>query len=211
MDAEEQAPTGGLRPGDLAPDFRARTTMGERRLGDYRGRWVMLFSHPADFTPVCASEFVAFARAAPRFGALGCELLGLSVDSLFAHLGWMLSLEQAYDLQIPFPVIEDPSMAVARAYGMTAPGAADSSSVRATFFIDPKGVIRAISWYPMTTGRSVEEMLRLLAALQAADATGGSTPERWTPGQALVDPAPVTLEEARERAKSGLWYLRVRP
>lgn len=210
MDAEDQAPTGGLRPGDLAPDFQARTTMGERRLADYRGRWLVLFSHPADFTPVCASEFVAFARAAPRFEALDCALLGLSVDSLFAHLGWMLSLEQAYDLQIPFPVIEDPSMAVARAYGMTAPGAADSSSVRATFFIDPKGVIRAISWYPMTTGRSVEELLRLLAALQATDATGGSTPEGWTPGEALVDPAPVTLEEARERSKSGLWYLRAR-
>jgi len=208
----ELAPTGvSLRPGVAAPEFRARTTMGERRLSDYRGRWLLFFSHPADFTPVCTSEFVALARAAPQFAALDCDLLGLSVDSLFSHLAWTISIEEAFGITVPFPIVEDPSMAIAQAYGMTGPGAADSAAVRASFFIDPQGTIRALTWYPMTNGRSVDEMLRLLAALQATDATGGSTPEGWRPGQDLVQPAPVTLDEARERAKSGPWYFQARP
>ncbi|MDG2522930.1 peroxiredoxin [Caulobacter segnis] len=192
----------GLRPGDAAPAFRARTTHGERALEGYRGRWLIFFSHPADFTPVCTTEFISLARAADRFAKLDCELLGLSVDSLFSHLAWLLSIEETSGTTVPFPIVEDPSMAIAQAYGMTAPGDTDSASVRATYFIDPKGIIRALTWYPMTNGRSVEEMLRLLAALQATDKEGGLTPEGWRPGEALISPAPVTLEAARQLAQS---------
>ncbi len=128
----------------------------------YRGKWLLFFSHPADFTPVCASEFIAFANAADRFRALGCELLALSVDSLFSHFGWIRSIQKQFGVEITFPIIEDPSMVIARAYGMIAPHAPDSSLVRAAFLIDGTGIIRAITWYPMTTGRNVSELLRLL-------------------------------------------------
>jgi peroxiredoxin (alkyl hydroperoxide reductase subunit C) len=210
MDEDIAPAPGPLRPGVAAPAFSARTTLGDRRLADYRGRWLVFFSHPADFTPVCTSEFVALARAAPRFAALECDLLGLSVDSLFAHLAWILAIEDGFGVQVTFPVVEDPSMAIARAYGMTTPDATDSASVRATFFIDPEGVIRAINWYPMTNGRSVDEMLRLLAALQETDRSGGSTPEGWRPGDPTVEPAPLTLTDARARAGGAPWFLKER-
>ena len=140
---------------DRAPDFVARTTMGDRKLSDYRGKWLLFFSHPADFTPVCASEFIAFAKASERFQALGCDLLALSVDSLFSHLAWIRSIKQQFGVEITFPIIEDPSMVIARVYGMIAPRAPDSALVRAVFLIDGHGIIRAITWYPMTTGRNV--------------------------------------------------------
>jgi len=197
---------------DPAPDFRARTTLGERTLSGYRGRWLLLFSHPADFTPVCTSEFVAFARAADRFEALGCDLLALSVDSLFSHVAWLRSIHEQFGVKVPFPLIEDPSMAIARAYGMIAPNAPDASMVRAVFAIDPAGIIRAISWYPMTTGRNVEELLRLLAALQVTDAHGVSTPEGWQPGGDIILPSPLTADAAFERHESGAdWYYRTAP
>ena len=197
------------RPGQVAPAFTARTTLGERKLEDFRGRWVVFFSHPADFTPVCTSEFVALAKAAERFGALNCDLLALSVDSLFSHLAWVLSIEQTFGVSVTFPIIEDPSMAVARAYGMLDAASGDSAAVRATYFIDPAGIIRALTWYPMTNGRSVEEMLRLLAALQATDESGDSTPEGWQPGEPLLQTAPMTIADARaaQGAKSP-WYYR---
>lgn len=195
---------------DPAPDFTARTTMGERKLSAYRGRWLLLFSHPADFTPVCASEFVAFAKAADQFRALGCELLALSVDSLFSHLAWIRSIQQQFGVEITFPIIEDPSMVIARAYGMIAPRAPDSSLVRAAFFIDGLGIIRAITWYPMTTGRNVAELLRLLSALQTTDAHGVSTPEGWHPGQDVLLPAPRTAEGIyREQDPGTDWYFRL--
>lgn len=197
---------------DPAPDFRARTTMGERTLSGYRGSWLLLFSHPADFTPVCTSEFVAFARAADRFRALGCELLALSVDSLFSHLAWVRSIREQFGVEVPFPIVEDPSMAVAQAYGMVPPRAPDAAMVRATFAIDPEGTIRAITWYPMTTGRNVEELLRLVAALQATDAHGVSTPEGWQPGQDAILAPPLTAEEAYGRPEAGTdWYYRTGP
>lgn len=194
---------------DPAPDFHARTTMGDRSLSGYRGQWLLLFSHPADFTPVCTSEFVAFARAADRFSALNCALLALSVDSLFSHLAWIRSIRAQFGVVVPFPIIEDPSMAIAQAYGMISPRARDSAMVRAIFVIDPDGIIRAISWYPMTTGRSVAELLRLVSALQMTDTHGVSTPEAWQPGQDVILPSPMNASDALDASEAdGAWYYR---
>ena len=198
---------------DVAPGFTARTTMGERSLSEYRGKWLLLFSHPADFTPVCTSEFVAFSKAAGSFAALGCDLLALSVDSLHSHLAWIRSIREQFGVAVSFPIIEDPSMAIARAYGMVAPNAPDASLVRAAFVIDPDGMIRALSWYPMTTGRNVAELLRLVAALQTADAHDVSTPEGWQPGQDVILHPPMTAAAALEMpASDGAgWYYRTGP
>lgn len=197
--------------GDPAPLFVARTTMGERRLSDYRGRWLVFFSHPADFTPVCTSEFVAMARRAGDFAALDCDLLALSVDGLYSHLAWLRDIHDRFGVTVSFPVIEDPSMVIGQAFGMVDAGSGDSATVRATFVIDPDGVVRAISWYPMTVGRSVEELLRLVTALQASDREQASTPEGWAPGQPLLDAAPVTLEDALAAGDGGApWYYRER-
>lgn len=202
-----------------APDFEARSTHGPVRLSDYRGRWLVFFSHPADFTPVCTTEFLAFARAADRFAALDCALLGLSVDSVYAHLAWISDIRARHGVEIGFPVVEDISMAVARAYGMLDPGAPGTATVRATVVIDPEGVVRASITYPMNVGRSVEEILRLVAALKTADAEGVVTPEGWRPGEPAVLPPPETQAEMEARAlhpEAGLdagretgrsWYL----
>lgn len=198
------------RLNEAAPDFSARTTLGPRRLADYRGKWLILFSHPADFTPVCTSEIVAFARAYPRFRALGCELLGLSVDSAFSHLAWLRSIRDNFGVEVPFPIIEDQSMRVAHDYGMIQHGASDTSAVRAAFFIDPASKVRAMVYYPMMNGRSVEEFLRMLAAMQASDRHGVATPEGWQPGDKAVLPPPATLAEADARSRRGAesvdWY-----
>lgn len=198
--------------GDPAPAFTARTTMGERSLVSYRGRWLVFFSHPADFTPVCTSEFIAFARAFERFQALKCDLLALSVDSLFSHLAWLRNIRERFGVAIPFPIVEDPSMVIARAYGMLPAGAETSATVRANFIIDPAGIIRALNWYPMTTGRSIEEILRLLAALQFSDAENVLTPAEWQPGDAAIAPTPVTIKDVEaELDGHGVidWYYRV--
>ncbi|MDR3535452.1 MAG: peroxiredoxin [Acetobacteraceae bacterium] len=192
---------------DRAPEFRARSTHGEISLAGYRGRWLLFFSHPADFTPVCTSEFISMARAADRFAALNCALLALSVDSLFAHLAWVCSIRNHFGVEIPFPIIEDPSMAIARAYGMIHPRAPDAATVRAVFVIDPEGVIRAITWYPMTVGRNVEELLRLVAALQVTDRHDVSTPEGWRPGQAVLLP-PSLQAGSGPGAPAEDWYYR---
>lgn len=200
-----------LRLNALAPDFTARTTMGERSLSDYRGRWLVLMSHPADFTPVCTSEFVALARQAEAFAALDCDLMTLSVDSLYAHIAWLADIDRRFGVRIPFPVIEDPSMVIGTAYGMVDADSPDSATVRATFVIDPDGIVRAISWYPMTVGRSVEELLRLVTALQATDREHASTPAGWTAGEPLLEPAAVTLDEAMTAEAGGQgWYTRER-
>ena len=181
-------PAAPLRLGDTAPDFEARTTRGPLRLSALRGKWVLLFSHPADFTPVCTSEFVSIARAQDRFAALGGMLVGLSVDSLYSHLAWLKAIRELFGVEVDFPIIEDPSMAIGRAFGMIAEDARDSSGVRATYFIDPDGVIRAITHYPMNVGRSVDEMLRTLAALQAVHDGERLAPEGWQPGEPLLLP-----------------------
>jgi peroxiredoxin 2/4 len=175
-----------IRIGETAPDFRARTTLGERSLSEYRGGWLILFSHPADFTPVCTTEFIALAKSAEEFAAAGCALLGLSVDSIYSHLAWVTAIKQKFGVIVPFPIIEDPSMAIGRAYGMIDDAAIDSSKVRSTYFIDPEGVIRAITTYPHNVGRSVSEMLRLLRALQATAGGDALAPEGWQPGDKLL-------------------------
>ena len=193
-----------------APDFNVKTTHGDRTLAHYQGKWLILFSHPADFTPVCTTEFIGFAKAAPQFTEMGCELLGLSIDSLFSHLAWVRSIQEKFGVAIPFPIIEDIKMEVARAYGMVHPGAADTQAVRATFFIDPKGILRAMVYYPMSNGRSIDEFVRLLTAMQTSDANAVATPENWRPGQAVIVPPPKTAEAADNRASEGYdtvdWY-----
>lgn len=198
------------RLNEPAPAFNARTTHGDRTLQDYRGKWLILFSHPAAFTPVCTTEFIGFANAAPKFTEMGCELLGLSIDSLFSHLAWTRNIKEKFGVEIPFPIIEDLKMDVARAYGMIHPGAGDTSAVRATFFIDPNGILRAMVYYPMSNGRSINEFVRLLQALQTSDANGVATPENWCPGKPVIVPPPKTAEAAEKRASEGYdtvdWY-----
>lgn len=194
------------RLNEPAPAFEAKTTHGPRKLLDYKGKWLVLFSHPADFTPVCTTEFVAFARAHPRFQALNCELLGLSIDSNYAHIAWARNIEDKFGVKIPFPIIEDLSMKVANAYGMIQPGASDTSAVRATFLIDPDGKLRAMVYYPMSNGRSVEEFLRLLEALQTSDKHGVATPEAWKPGEKVIVPPPQTQADAEKRKGEGYDY-----
>jgi peroxiredoxin (alkyl hydroperoxide reductase subunit C) len=190
-----------------APAFDAPTTHGQRRLSDYAGKWLVLFSHPADFTPVCTTEFIAFARNHERFQELNCELLGLSIDSKFAHIAWLRNIEQNFGVKIGFPIIADLSMQVASAYGMIQPGASDTSTVRATFVIDPQGVLRAMLYYPMPNGRSIEEVLRLVQSLQTADRHGVATPEAWQPGDPCIVPPPATAEGAETRSEEGYDYV----
>lgn len=190
-----------------APDFEARTTHGVRKLSDYAGKWLVLFSHPADFTPVCTTEFMAFAEAYPEFQKLNCELLGLSIDSYYAHVAWVRNIKEKFGVDIPFPIIEDLKMDVARAYGMIHPGAADTSAVRATFVIDDKGILRAMVYYPMTNGRSIPEFVRLVTALQTSDANHVATPEGWQPGDKVIVPPPQTVEAAEARKGEGYEYV----
>ncbi|MCS6786910.1 MAG: peroxiredoxin [Thiobacillaceae bacterium] len=205
-----QAVTGMPRLNEPAPEFEARTTHGVKRLADYRGKWLVLFSHPADFTPVCTTEFIAFAKYYPEFQKLNCELLGLSIDSYYAHVAWVRNIKERFGVDIPFPIIEDLSMKVARAYGMIHPGAADTSAVRATFVIDDKGVLRAMIYYPMTNGRSIPEILRLVAALQTSDKYKVATPEGWQPGDKVIVPPPQDVAAAEARLAEGYectdWY-----
>ena len=198
------------RINEPAPAFEARTTHGVKKLEDYRGQWLVLFSHPADFTPVCTTEFMAFAERYEQFQALNAELLGLSIDSYFSHIAWVRNIKEKFGVEIPFPIIEDLSMSVAKSYGMIHPGAADTSAVRATFVIDPDGVLRAMVYYPMTNGRSIDEFLRLVAALQTSDANGVATPEGWQPGDKVIVPPPADAAAVEARMNEGYectdWY-----
>ncbi|MCP5366407.1 MAG: peroxiredoxin [Hyphomicrobiales bacterium] len=198
------------RLNERAPDFEAPTTHGVRKLDDYKGKWLVLFSHPADFTPVCTTEFMAFARAADDFKALNTELLGLSIDSTFSHIAWETNIREKFGVEITFPIIADLSMKVANAYGMIQPGASDTSAVRATFIIDPNGVLRAMVYYPMSNGRSIPEFLRLVKALQTSTEHGVATPEGWQPGDKVIVPPPATAAEAAQRMAEGYectdWY-----
>ena len=200
----------GPRMNQPAPDFDAVTTHGDRKLADYQGKWLILFSHPADFTPVCTTEFMAFAKRQDEFSNLNTELPGLSIDSHYAHLAWVRNIKEKFDVNINFPIIADLNMKVANAYGMIQPGASDTSAVRATFIIDDKGVLRAMVYYPMSNGRSIDEILRLVTALQTSDANGIATPEGWQPGDKVIVPPPATAEAAEARINEGYectdWY-----
>ncbi|WP_448581590.1 redoxin domain-containing protein [Thermaurantiacus sp.] len=181
---------GALRIGDVAPGFSARSTKGPVSLLDYRGRSVLLFAHPADFTPVCTSEFVALARLQPAFEAIGVALLGLSVDSLYAHLAWVEAIERELGVAIPFPIVEDSGMVIARAYGMLAADHQSTATVRSCFFIDPDGLIEAALAYPAHVGRSAAELLRVATALVEARKSGLLAPEGWQPGMLMAAPPP---------------------
>ena len=202
------------RLNEPAPDFDAPTTDGRRTLEDYKGKWLILFSHPADFTPVCTTEFIAFAKRQADFEALGADLLGLSIDSHYSHIAWMRNIKEKFGVEINFPIIADLNMKVANAYGMIQPGASDTAAVRATFLIDPEGVLRAMVYYPMNAGRSVDEIYRLLVALQTAAENTCAMPENWTPGDPVIVPPPATADAAEARPGEGYdtvdWYFSTR-
>ncbi|MCI0351329.1 MAG: peroxiredoxin [Acidobacteriales bacterium] len=210
MEAHVQQVNGLPRLGSPAPDFEAETTQGTLRLEDFRGSWVILFSHPADFTPVCTTEFVAFAQMAPELKKRNVELLGLSIDSVFSHIAWIRNVEEKFGVKIPFPVIADVNKEVASRYGMVMPGESKTETSRCVFVIDPNGILRAMVYYPLTTGRNIEEFLRLIDALQTTDQHGVATPANWKPGDKVIVPPPRTAEDAEERLKSGFevtdWY-----
>lgn len=187
------------RINEPAPDFEADSTHGPLRLSNFRGKWVMLFSHPADFTPVCTTEFMAFAEAQPEFEKRNVQLIGLSVDSVPAHLAWTYYIEKELGVHIPFPVIADLKMEVSKLYGMIHPGDSNTNTVRSVFFIDDQGVIRAMVYYPLSLGRSVSELIRVFDGLQFNQREKLSTPVNWTPGQPAVYPAPANSEALQKR------------
>ncbi|WP_312640953.1 peroxiredoxin [Hydrogenoanaerobacterium sp.] len=188
-----------LSIGMKAPDFSANTTFGPIKLSDYKGKWVVFFSHPGDFTPVCTTEFIAFAQAFHQFTDKNVQLLGLSIDSNPSHLAWVYAIYMVTGTQIPFPVVADRTGDIARLYGMIAPEASTQETVRNVFIIDPNQVIRAILIYPLTNGRSIPEILRLVTALQTTDKDKVVTPANWQPGQPAMVPAPKTYNELVER------------
>lgn len=192
--------------GEPAPAFKAHTTQGPIDFPkDYQGKWVILFSHPADFTPVCTTEFMTFAKMQPEFKALNCELVGLSIDSPYSHIAWLMTIKEKIkykdmaNVEINFPVIADVKMDVAKAYGMVQPGVSDTQAVRAVFIIDPKAKIRAILYYPLSNGRNFQELKRLLIALQTSDKFGVATPADWQPGDDVIVPPPGSCGSAKER------------
>ena len=194
--------------GDDAPAFQAQTTQGPINFPkDYAGKWVILFSHPADFTPVCTTEFMTFATMMPEFKALNCELVGLSIDSHYAHIAWLRTIKEKINyknmvnVEVTFPLIADVKMDVARLFGMVQPGASDTQAVRAVFLIDPKGKVRAVLYYPLSNGRNFQEIKRLLIALQATDAHGCATPADWQPGDDVIVPPPGSCGAAKERVE----------
>jgi peroxiredoxin (alkyl hydroperoxide reductase subunit C) len=194
------------RIGDKAPSFKAVTTQGEINFPEqYAGSWVILFSHPADFTPVCTSEFMTFASMQDKFSELNCQLVGLSVDGLYSHIAWLRTIKDKIEykgmknVEVKFPLIEDITMNVAKMYGMMQPGESSTKAVRAVFVIDPKGVIRTIIYYPLSMGRNFDELLRVLQALQTADAFACATPADWRPGDDVIVPPAGSCGVAKER------------
>jgi peroxiredoxin (alkyl hydroperoxide reductase subunit C) len=196
-----EAPTTGIpRIGDPAPDFRANTTQGEITFSDWqKGSWVVLFSHPADFTPVCSTELTEFARRHDEFKQRNAKLIGISIDSIHSHLAWRENLKQILDVEIDYPLIADIDMRVAKAYGMLHENTSATATVRAVFLIDEKRVVRALVYYPMNVGRNVDEVLRLLTALQTADKHACATPVNWKPGDKVIVPPPKTISDVKER------------
>ena len=195
---------GIVKIGQYAPEFEATSTNGKISLSDYKGKWVVLFSHPGDFTPVCTTEFIAFSQANKYFENLNTQLIGLSVDSNSSHLAWLYNILQKTGIEVPFPVIADRSGEIARKYGMISNDVSTTETVRNVFIIDDKGIVRTIFIYP----------LRVVEALQVADCNKASTPANWVPGQPIIKPAPTTFKDLQRRVeeiekdKNGMsWYL----
>lgn len=207
--------------GDKAPEFKALTTKGTVNFPeDYKGKWVLFFSHPSDFTPVCTTEFMTLASMQDEFKEMNVELLGLSVDSLYSHIAWVRSIEDLEwkdmkNIKVNFPVIADLNTKVSTKYGMLQPNVSSTQAVRAVFVIDPEGVIRSIIYYPLTTGRNFNEIKRMIRAIQKSDQMHVSTPADWQPGDDLIIPTPLTVEEADAAMKEAGddvyaldWFLR---
>jgi peroxiredoxin 2/4 len=194
------------RIGEKAPSFKAVTTQGEINFPEqYSGNWIILFSHPADFTPVCTSEFMTFASLENEFEKYNCKLVGLSVDGLYSHIAWLRTIKEKIEykgmknVEVKFPLIEDITMEVAKKYGMIQPGESSTKAVRAVFVIDPKGIIRTIIYYPLSLGRNFDELLRVIVALQTADAFSIATPADWRPGDDVIVPPAGSCGVAKER------------
>jgi peroxiredoxin (alkyl hydroperoxide reductase subunit C) len=203
---ENATPVSLPRIGEKAPAFKAVTTQGEINFPDqYAGSWVILFSHPADFTPVCTSEFMTFASMESKFAEVNCKLVGLSVDGLYSHIAWLRTIKEKIEyrgmknVEVKFPLIEDITMDVAKKYGMIQPGESNTKAVRAVFIIDPKGIIRTIIYYPLSLGRNFEELYRAVVALQTADAFSIATPADWQPGDDVIVPTAGSCGVAKER------------
>ncbi len=194
--------TGMPRIGDIAPDFTAQTTHGPITFSDWHGKdkgWVILFSHPADFTPVCSTELSEFAKRSGDFTARGAKLMGISIDSIHSHLAWRENLKQILDADIEYPLVADIDMNVSKLYGMLHENTSATATVRAVFVIDPKRVVRALVYYPMNVGRNIDEIMRLLTALQTADQHACATPVNWKPGDKVIVPPPKTVTDVKER------------
>ena len=207
----EESSTGLPRLNEPAPAFDTVTTQGNLRLADFEGRWLILFSHPADFTPVCTTEFMAFSDIYPELQKRGVDLIGLSVDSVYSHIAWVRNIEEKTGTKIPFPIIADLNKDIATAYGMIMPGASTTEAVRCVFFIDPNSILRAMLYYPLTTGRNMQEILRVIDALQTSDQHNVATPANWKPGDKVVVSAPKTQDGAENRVNEDFecidWYL----
>ncbi len=195
--------------GDPAPSFRAKTTMGELNFPeDYKGKWVILFSHPADFTPVCTTEFMTFAVMQEEFRKLNTELIGLSIDSIYAHIAWLRTIKEKIEfkgmknVEVMFPVIEDLKMDVSKKFGMVQPNASTTQAVRAVFIMDPEAKVRAILYYPLSTGRNMDEIKRMIIAMQKADKEQIATPANWQPGDDVIIPPPGSCGTAKDRVES---------
>ena len=194
--------------GDDAPAFTAVTTQGTINFPeDYKGKWVILFSHPADFTPVCTTEFMTFGSMINDFKAINTELVGLSVDSLYSHIAWLRKIQELEwkdkkHVEVTFPLIEDIRMEIANKYGMIQPNQSNTQAVRAVFIIDPKGVIRTILYYPLSTGRNIDEIKRIILALQKADKDNIATPADWRPGDDVIVPTAGSCGTAKERMET---------
>lgn len=200
-----------LRLNETVPDFEATTTQGKIKLSDFKGKWVILFSHPADFTPVCTTEFVAFAKIHDELVKRNVQLIGLSINSVYSHIAWVRTIKEKLGVQIPFPVIADLDMKVAHLFGMIHPAASTTAAVRCVFIIDPEMTLSAMIYYPLNVGRNMQELLRLLDALQTVDKNKVACPANWQPGDAVIVPAPLTQDAAEKRLNEGYectdWFL----
>lgn len=200
---EEQEVTQMPRIGDMAPDFKAMTTTGMMQFSEHiKDSWIILFSHPADFTPVCTTEMTGFAVLEDEFVKMNTKLVGLSIDSIHSHIAWVNNVREKTGVFMKFPIIADIDMKVSKLYGMLQPGESETAAVRAVFFIDPVGKIRLIMYYPLNVGRNMDEIIRVLQALQTADEHGVALPLNWKPGEKAIVPPPVTIDALKERLKS---------